>query len=79
MTVVAGIEAGTGSAALVVEVVDMVVLVATACIFFSALVEYIAAVAAAPAEALSAAMIAIVLLDIMTGRGSKGRCGLLIY
>jgi len=68
---VAGLDAGTGRFELVVDVVEIVVLEATAWTLFSLRVEYIAAVAAAPAPALSAAMIAIVDLDIVREKRLK--------
>ena len=67
--VVVVLEIGTGRFELVllVEVVDIVV--AVVCSFFSVgLVDNIAAVAAAPADALSAAMMANVDFDIVEKR-----------
>jgi hypothetical protein len=49
------------------------VLEATAGTFFSVLVEYIAAVMAAPEAALTAAMMAKVLLDMV--KGARNTCG----
>lgn len=56
---------GTGRGAEVVDVVEVVVLDATAWTLFSVRVEYIAAVTAAPEAALTAAMMARVVLDIV--------------
>ena len=58
---------GTGAGTDVVEVAETEVEDCAACIFFSARVEYIAAVTPAPVAALTAAIIAIVVFDIVRG------------
>lgn len=62
-----GIIAGTGAGTEVVDVAETAVDDATAWIFFSERVEYIAAVTEAPAAALRPAIIAIVVFDIVEG------------
>ena len=59
--------AGTGAGREVVEVADIEVDDFAAWIFFSERVEYIAAVTPAPVAALTAAMIAIVVFDMVGG------------
>jgi hypothetical protein len=59
--------AGTGAGREVVEVADIVVDDFAAWIFFSERVEYIAAVTPAPVAALTAAIIAIVVFDMVGG------------
>jgi hypothetical protein len=56
---------GAGVGTEVVDVAETEVLDATAWIFFSERVEYILAVIAAPEAALTAAMMAMVVLDIL--------------
>lgn len=63
--VLRGRPPGTGAGTEVVEVAETEVEDATAWTFFSDLVEYIAAVTPAPVAALTAAMIARVVLDIL--------------
>lgn len=58
---------GTGAGREVVEVADIEVEDFAAWIFFSERVEYIAAVRPAPVAALTAAMIAIVVFDMVGG------------
>lgn len=61
---------GTGAGTEVVDEADSAVEDAAACIFFSDLVEYIAAVTPAPVAALTAAMMANVVLDIVKEGGA---------
>lgn len=60
-----GMGPAIGAGTEVVEVADTVVLDCAAWIFFSERVEYIAAVTPAPAAALTAAIIAMVVFDIV--------------
>jgi hypothetical protein len=60
-----GRAAGAGAGTEIVDVAEADVEDPTACTFFSLRVEYIAAVTAAPVVALTAAMMAIVVLDIL--------------
>ena len=60
-----GTPPGIGAGTEVVDVAETEVEDATACIFFSERVEYIAAVTPAPVAALTAAIIARVVLDIL--------------
>lgn len=62
---------GTGAGRFVVEVAEMEVEDATAWIFFSERVEYIAAVTPAPVAALTAAMIARVVFDMVVEGARK--------
>ncbi len=63
---------GTGTGGdVVVDVVESEVEDCTAWIFFSERVEYMAAVTPAPVAALTAAMIAIVVFDILADDGRK--------
>ncbi len=62
-----GRDPGIGAGTEVVEVADTEVLDFAAWIFFSERVEYIAAVRPAPVAALTAAIIAIVVFDIVRG------------
>jgi len=63
---------GTGAGTEVVEVADTAVLDCAACNFFSERVEYIAAVMPAPVAALTAAIIANVVFDIVRVCGRTG-------
>lgn len=67
-----GEGAGYGAGRLVVEAADTAVDEATAWIFFSERVEYMAAVTAAPVPALTAAIIAKVDFDILA-EGTQSR------
>ena len=67
-----GKVAGRGAGTEVVEVAETEVEDATAWIFFSERVEYIAAVTPAPVAALTAAIIASVVFDIVAGRRGRG-------
>jgi hypothetical protein len=63
--VLRGAPPGTGARTEVVDVAETEVEDVTACIFFSERVEYIAAVTPAPVAALTAAIIARVVLDML--------------
>ena len=63
---------GIGAGTEVVDVAETAVDDATACAFFSERVEYMAAVTPAPVAAETAAMIAIVVFDILEGTKGLG-------
>lgn len=69
---IVGIGPKTGAGTEVVDVAETAVDDATACIFFSERVWYIAAVTPAPVAALTAAMIARVVFDILRAASLAG-------
>jgi hypothetical protein len=69
-----GLAIGAGAGTDIVDVADTAVEEATAWAFFSDLVEYMAAVTAAPVVALTAAMTARVVLDMMKEDLSSKSC-----